>query len=460
MIASALLWGGGFAEIVRDGAGRVVELWQIAPDRVTIDRVNRDGRLVYVIDNHSASNTVLEKDQVFHLHGLGFDGISGYSVVRLAARSIGIGMAAEKFGASFYANGTWVGGVLQTDAQLSINARTNIKESWAEMHRGPDRAFHPAILEEGLKYQPLGMPMTDAEFLATRKFQVTDIARWFRVPPHKLADLERATFSNIEHQSLEFVQDTVLPWAIRLEQEANVKLFGLNRQNFFTKLNLNALLRGDAASRFRAYSIGRQWGWLSANDIRELEDMNPIGEQGDIYLIPLNMVDAKSLTKAGKEEVQRQEMQKQQLLITEEKDQEEVTTAAVLRSAHRDLIATALTRVAKREQKWADNARRKFDGAELATTIMGFLTSDGHKSYVNDVVMPPLMAFARIVFAGQITADVERVLVETVELITGERLVETQERLLVGDDTLDFQAEADHLIDRVIQLRMTIPAAA
>src|SRR5690606_20847924 len=145
-------------------------------------------------------------------------------------------------------------------------ARANLKQSFDDLFRGPDKAFRPILLEEGMEWQPFGMPMTDAQFLENRKFQVTDIARWFRVPPHKLADLDRATFSNIEHQSLEFVQDTILPWAIRLEQEANAKLFGQNRMGFFTKLNLNALLRGDVESRYRAYQAGRQWGWLSAND--------------------------------------------------------------------------------------------------------------------------------------------------------------------------------------------------
>jgi HK97 family phage portal protein len=465
MIASALLWGNGFAEIERDGAGRVVNLWQLAPDRVQPDRT-ASGRLVYVIDNRLQPDTILEADEVMHLHGLGFDGITGYSIVRLAARSIGIGIAGDKFGGAFYGNGTALSGVLQTDVTLTDPQRENLRQSWKEMYQGPDKAFSPAVLEAGLKWQSLGMPMTDAQFLENRKFQVTDIARWFRVPPHKLADLERATFSNIEQQSIEFVQDTIMPWAIRLEQEANRKLFGQNREGFFTKLNLNSLLRGDAESRFKAYAIGRQWGWLSANAILELEDMNPIGPQGDVYLAPVNMVNAKQFTDGERKAADAAEPA---ITVTEGEDgtQASLPAMAVLRTAHRDLITDAFVRVAKRESKWAANARQVKDaqGAARSRAVMTFLASEGHQQYAREAVLLPTLAFARVIFGAQLSDATVRRLHDTVELMLGERLMEAQARLVAGDaDDLADEArgQAEQLLERIIALRLSVavPQAA
>lgn len=461
MIASALLWGNGFAEIERDGAGRVVNVWQLAPDRVQPDRVRGDGRLVYVVDNRLRGDTVLEAEDVFHLHGLGFDGITGYSVVRLAARTIGIGLAADKFGGAFYGNGTALSGVLETDEVLKPEERINLHQSWKEMHAGADQAFRPAVLEAGLKWRPLGMPLTDAQFIENRAFQVVEICRWFRVPPHKLADLTRATYSNIEQQSIEFVQDTVMPWAIRLEQEANRKLFGQNREGLFTKLNLNALLRGDAKSRFDAYASGRQWGWLSANDIRELEDMNPIGSAGDVYLVPVNMANAKQFT-----DTERTVGGAPDTAVTVTEDRQVTSPAmSVLRAAHRDLLADAFLRVARREAKWAGNAKGVRDavGAERSRAILAFLASEGHQEYAQEAVLVPALAFARVLFAGQMTDEVVGRVREVVELTLGARLIDTQAGLMAAaseDEDLADEARlaAERLMERLIALRLNIPA--
>jgi HK97 family phage portal protein len=458
IMASALLWGNGFAEIERDGAGRVVNLWQIAPDRVQPDRVRSDGRLVYVIDNSRQADTTLEAEDCFHLHGLGFDGVSGYSVVRLAARSIGIGLAVDKFGGAFYGNGTALSGVLETDQALTDTQRSNIKTSWDAAHQGPSRAFQAAVLEGGLKWRALGMPMTDAQFLENRTFQVQEICRWFRVPPHKLAELTRATFSNIEHQTIEFVQDTIMPWAIRLEQEANRKLFGQNRERLFTKLNLNALLRGDAKSRFDAYATARQWGWLSANDIRELEDMNPIGPQGDVYLVPANMFNAKQYTDA----------ERQQLTAPEPEPTVTVSEGpaamGVLRAAHRDLLASAFARISRREAKWlARGPARGLEGAERSSAIMGFLGSAGHREYALGTVSEPALAFARVIFGEAMSEEIGQRVRELTELMLGERLLEAHARLQLedlDDDGEDARWQAERLLERIITLRLNVGAVA
>lgn len=301
LIAWALTWGNGYAEIERDVVGRPVALWPISPDRVAIKRTE-GGTLYYEVNNQTGPKVDIPAEDVYHLHGLGYDGIAGYSVVSLAARSLGTGIASDQFLNSFFGNSTIVGGVLEHPEKLSPEAYERIKESWEARHGGPAAAWRPAILEEGMKWQSIGMPLKDAEFLATRKFTVTEIARWFRVPPHKIADLERATYSNIEHQSIEVVTDTILPWAVRLEQEADFKLIGSRNQGtLFTKINLKGLLRGDAKSRAEFYKVMREMGVFSVNDIRELEDLNPIGPDGDKRVMQMQYT---TLERIGEEPIQ------------------------------------------------------------------------------------------------------------------------------------------------------------
>ncbi|MBP8291308.1 MAG: phage portal protein [Caldilineaceae bacterium] len=294
MLANALLWGNAYAEVERTPGGDPWNLWPIAPDQLHPDRT-KDGRIWYV---HRGA-PVLAAVDCFHLRGLGFDGLQGYSVVKHAARSIGLGLALDQMAADTYANGAQPSVIITQDGVgkgLSADAVANLIKSWETRFRGPGNGSRIGYLDAGLKATQFGMPLTDQQFLESRKFQVSEIARWFRVPPHKLADLERATFSNIEHQGLEFVTDTLMPWIRRLESETQVKLIGRNNRSgrLYTKINVSALLRGDLPSRYSAYATGRQWGWLSANDVRELEDQNPVSG-GDEYLTPMNMVPADML---------------------------------------------------------------------------------------------------------------------------------------------------------------------
>lgn len=289
-LMQTLLSGNHFSEIVRDVSGRPLALWPLDPYNTYAER-DEGGALGYRTFNERGSVFLRPRD-VFHLHGLSGNGISGLSVLTVARRSIGSGLALDEFGASFYKNGTQLGIVLEHPKTLSDGARERLKKDIQD-RTGSGNAFRALVAEEGLKLQRTNMTMIDAQFLESRKFQVSEICRWFRVPPHKVADLEKATFSNIEHQAIEFVQDTILPWCKRLEQEADLKLFGVARQGIMrTRLNVDTLLRGDAKSRFEAYGLGRQWGYLSVNDIRHLENMNGIGPEGDRYLEPANMVEA------------------------------------------------------------------------------------------------------------------------------------------------------------------------
>lgn len=295
LMGHVVTWGNAYAEIVFDRGGRVRELWPLRPDRMTVERKN--GRLLYQYrlskpDRQGRMVVPLSQEQVFHLRGLGFDGVMGYSPIHLARQAVGLAMAAEEFGARFFGNDARPGVVLQHPGKLSDEAHKRLLASWESRHGGLDKSHRVAILEEGLKVEQIGIPPEDAQFLETRRFQVVEIARLFRIPPHMLADLERATFSNIEHQSLEFVIHTIRPWLVRWEQQiARSLLTATERKTYFAEFLVDGLLRGDIESRYRAYATARQWGWLSANDVRRLENMNPI-EGGDTYLVPLNMVPA------------------------------------------------------------------------------------------------------------------------------------------------------------------------
>jgi HK97 family phage portal protein len=293
LTANALLRGNGYAEIQRTQDGRPYWLWPIATERVTPARDANTGELLYRVRNSLGEpDTVILAADMLHIHGMGHDGLVGYSVVEMAARSIGLGIALDQYGSSFFKNGAHVGGVLEHPGQLTAAAREALKTSISESFSGALKAGKTLVLEEGMKYARTTIPPNEAQFLESRAFSVEEICRWYGVPPHKLAVGDRATFASVEQLNIDFVQQTILPWAVRWEQEVNIKLFGrINRGRLYSKLNLAALLRGDAKSRAEAYAIGRQWGWWSANDIRELEDLNPI-DGGDEYLVPMNMTAA------------------------------------------------------------------------------------------------------------------------------------------------------------------------
>jgi HK97 family phage portal protein len=293
----ALTWGNGVAQVVTNkSTGVIEEIWPLRPDRLQI-HVRRTGpgrfRRVYQYrDDVNNIHATLLDDEVLHIAGLGFDGVRGYPVVDLAANAIGLGLATEHHGAKFFSNGSAPGGALSHPGNLSPEARKRMATDWENIHKGIDRAHRVAILEEGVTWQQVGIPNDSAQFLETRKMQVTEMARWLRIPSHKIQDLERATFSNIEQQQLDYVTSALNIWLVRWEQAILTQLLLTEeRATFFAEHLVDSLLRGDTAARYAAYAIGRQWGWLSANDVRDKENENPV-DGGDAYLVPLNMVPA------------------------------------------------------------------------------------------------------------------------------------------------------------------------
>ena len=276
-------------------------MYPLLPNRMSVER-NDAGEIIYtytpMIDanpNFKDKGQIrLRKEDVLHILGLGFDGLVGYSPIAMAKNAIGIALATEEYGAAFFRNGARPGGVLEHPGVLKDPSK--LRESWHAVYGGAMNTGRIAVLEEGVKYQQIAIPPEEAQFLETRKFQIDEIARLYRVPPHMIGDLEKSSFNNIEQQSLEFVKYTLNPWVVRWEQSLQKALLSeKERKEYFIRFKVDGLLRGDYKSRMEGYAIGRQNGWLSANDIRSLEDINPIegDEGGDLYLINGSMTKLK-----------------------------------------------------------------------------------------------------------------------------------------------------------------------
>ena len=301
-----LLWGNAYAQKIRNGNNKIVGLYPLQPSKVTVER-NDAGELQYKYRRYTEENPnikdkgeiILRREDVLHIAGLGFDGVIGYSPIAMARNAIGLSLACDSYGGKFFNTGGRPSGVLTIPTLIKDDETLKrIQDSWQGQYSGDNQGKTP-ILEQGMKYEPISVPPEDAQFLETRKFQIAEIARIFRVPLHLLSELDRATFSNIEEQSREFVTYTLNAWIVRIEQAMNKALFTQSeRGRYFVKFNLSGLLRGNYASRVEGYSKLIQNGVLSINDVREIEDLNLISddEGGNLHLINGNFM---KLNQAG-----------------------------------------------------------------------------------------------------------------------------------------------------------------
>lgn len=286
MMSHLLLWGNSYSQILRDGRNNVKGLYPLMPDKVTVDR-DKTGEIYYIY-NKDGEQYPLRNDQVLHIPGLGFDGLIGYSPIAMVKNSIGVAIATEEYGSKFFSNGANPSGVLEHPGTIKDPKR--VRDSWNAVYQGSSNAHKVAVLEEGMSFKAIGIPPDQAQFLDTRKFQIEEICRVFRVPPHLVANLERATFSNIENQSISFAVHTIRPWLIRIEQSINKALFKESEtKTHFVSFTVDGLLRGDYKTRMEGYAVGIQNGFLSPNDVRGLENMNSI-ENGEIYCMNGNML--------------------------------------------------------------------------------------------------------------------------------------------------------------------------
>ena len=325
LMTHLLLWGNAYAQIIRNGKGEIVALYPLMPNKMKVDR-DSEGQIYYTYTRSNdeaptmeGTTVYLQKENVLHIPGLGFDGLVGYSPIAMAKNAIGLAIATEEYGAKFFANGAAPSGVLEHPGTIKDPAR--VREAWQSQFGGSGNSGKVAVLEEGMKYTPISISPDQAQFLETRKFQINEIARIFRVPPHMVGDLEKSSFSNIEQQSLEFVKYTLDPWIVRWEQSlARSLLSDDEKKSYYFKFNLEGLLRGDYVSRTSGYATARQNGWMSANDIRELENMDriPVEQGGDLYLINGNMLPMANAGAYANKQVKEEEKVDEEVLELEE----------------------------------------------------------------------------------------------------------------------------------------------
>lgn len=302
LMTSLLLWGNAYAQIIRDGKNGVVGLYPLYPENVEVDR-DESGQIYYIyhaytdeVPGENNKDIYLKREDVFHIPGLGFNGLVGFSPIAMMKNALGTTLAVEKYGAAFFRNGAQPSGVLEHPGVLKDPAK--IRENWSAVYGGANNAHKVCVLEEGMQYKAISLPPEDSQFLETRKFTVDEICRIFRVPPHLVQNMEHATFSNIEHQSIDFVQHTLTPWIIRFEQGIMKDLLLEEEQDvYFPKFNVDGLLRGDYQSRMNGYATGFANGFLCPNDIRKLENMDPIPDElgGNVFVANGSYVQLKDI---------------------------------------------------------------------------------------------------------------------------------------------------------------------
>lgn len=292
LMTHLLLWGNAYAQIIRDGRNNILALYPLLPEYMETDRDDK-GRIYYIYHAYTDEkpgkknqDIYFRYDEVFHVPGLGFNGLIGFSPIAMMKNALGTTLAVEKYGSAFFKNGAQPSGVLEHPGILKNPEK--IRQNWSDVYGGSNNAHKVAVLEEGMKYTAISLPPEDSQFLSTREFGVNEICRIFRVPPHMVQDLSHSTFSNIEHQSIDFVVHTLTPWLVRFEQSITKDLLLPDEQDkYYAKFNVDGLLRGDYQSRMQGYATGISNGFLCPNDIRTLEQMDriPAEKGGDSYYL-------------------------------------------------------------------------------------------------------------------------------------------------------------------------------
>ncbi len=401
LIAHLLLWGNAYAEIERANNNVILGLWPLRPDRMEVKRRDSDNSIYYHYTPTDPKDKTRDYDprEILHIAGLGSNGLTGYSVVSYAREAIGMGLALEEFGARFFENNASPGGIIKLpNALKDEEAVKRLKASWYEAVGTLKNAHKVAVLENGAEWQAMGLPMKDAQFIEGRKFQVEEICRIYRVPPPFIQDHTHSTFSNIEHLSIDFVVHTIRPWLVRIEQAIQAKLIPYKSQEeFFAEHVVDGLLRGDIASRYSAYATGRQWGWLSADDIRELENQNPLPEgQGKVYLIPQNMYPADKIDEMV--EAQKQKPKQpfwkegtEPQYDEEGKEKELKTNQELLIKTYRPLFEDVSARIVRREKIAVERAMRRNNIEDFQNYLDGFYNE--LPEFISKNMMPVLKSY-------------------------------------------------------------------
>lgn len=359
--AHLLTWGNCYAEIEYGndgyGTGYPKALWPLLPGQMQVERVK--GQIIYLYTLPDGRGITIPNYRVLHIPGLGYNGLVGYSPIRMAKEAIGLSLATEEFGARFFGNGSTFGGFLEHPNKMSKEAQDRFLKAMEEKHQGLSQAHRLAILEEGMKYHSSGIPPEDAQFLETRQFQVSEIARFFHIPPHMIGDLTKATFSNIEHQTIEYAVYTVRPWLVRWEQGLDKKLLSdTERKQLFIEHLIDGLLRGDSQSRAAFYKDMFMMGSMSPDDIREKENMNPLPDgMGESYFIPLNMMPLGGTVPPEEAPIEEDKLK----LLTEQRTNRKRSAIArhKVTLAHKANFEAAGVAIVKREKENVQKALKK-----------------------------------------------------------------------------------------------------
>ena len=401
-----IIWGNAYAEIEERNDGSVAALWPLLPDRT--DVIVNGGKKFIRTRLPDGQQVVIPGRRVLHIPGFGFDGLMGRSLVRLARESLGLTKAAEEFGSTFFGAGSKMAGVLSHPGLLSKKAKENLRESWNEMHQGLDSAHRIGILEEGLQWTQIGVPPDDAQFLQTRQHQVTEVARWLKVPPHKIMDLMKATFSNIEQQNIQFLTDSMVPWFTRWEQELTWALLSeADRREFFTEFLVDGLLRGDSAARGEFYTKQFNLGSISPNEIAILENRNPV-EGGDQRFVPLNLIplelagDVSLLSPGNGNGTTDDDEENSRSVRARVIEGRQVMARQRVRSTYRPLLERQATRTLNKELIKIRRAIRRLFAADQSRDLFAFLDDfyDKHDEVVARDFLPIFEALAGTILEG------------------------------------------------------------
>jgi len=387
-----LLYGDWMNEI-EFRRGEPVAIWPIPPWLVEIRRGN-NGYLFYDVNMPSGEQRRLSSERVLHIKNLSVDGLRGMSCIRAGAEAIGLSLATEEFGSKFFSQGANLSGIAEHPGKLSDEAYKRLVKDLPEKYAGLGNAHRIMLLEEGMKFQRIGIPPNEGQFLETRKFQVAEIGRLFGISQlHKIGDLERATFSNIEEQNIDFVVDTIRPILVNIEQEFNYKLF--RDDEYFAEFVIDGLLRGNIQNRYQAYATARQWGWMSANDVLELENMNPLpGDQGDIYYMPMNMIPADQ-AKEPEEPQEDRSLKKK----TEQRQRSAALTRSRAAKSYESVFVQAARKVCTREKTNVSRALNKHLGERGLQTFEQWLEDfyREFRPYVERTMRPAIMALSETI---------------------------------------------------------------
>lgn len=362
IMIDVLLGGNGYAEIVRNGAGMPVELRKIARDRVKVER-NALKQLIYKVRNDNMEDVTIAAADMLHVRGMG-DGLMGWSIIKLARESVGLALSAEQSGAAFFGNNSVPAGVLETKEKLSIEAMKKLAESWKALYGGPDNRHKVAVLENSMTFKPMSIPQDDAQYLETREFSVEEICRWYRMPPHKVGHLKRATgWTTLETTNTDYVVDTLMPWMERWEQELQRKLLSPSQGDLFFEFLVEGLLRGDSAARSAFYREQFNIGAMSQNDIRRAENRNPIGPEGDVYYVPLNMVPSEIAAKGPQQPDPAPSPPPTDPAQADNVAAKRQSKLNAIENAHTAMLEEAFARVLKVEKERVERSMKKPDYA-------------------------------------------------------------------------------------------------